>query len=47
MQHIEHLKTREDKAEPGSQPDDPKPGKRAGGNAPRCDLWREWLRIRG
>jgi transposase len=43
----EHLKTLDDKAEPGSQPEDPKPGQRAGGNAPRFDLRSELFRISG
>lgn len=43
----EHLKTLDDKAEPGSKPENPKPGKRAGGNAPRFDLRSELFRISG
>jgi transposase len=42
-----HLKTMEDKAEPGSQPQTPKAGKRAGGNAPRFNLRGELYRISG
>ncbi len=42
-----HLKTMEDKAEPGSKPGTPKAGKRAGGNAPRFDLRGELYRISG
>jgi len=42
-----HLKTLEDKAEPGTKPESPKPGKRAGGNAPRFDLRSELYRISG
>ena len=42
-----HLKTLEDRAEPGSQPLPSKPGKRAGGNAPPFDLRSELYRISG
>lgn len=42
-----HLKTLDDKAEPGSKPEKPKPGKRAGGNAPGFDLRSELYRISG
>src|SRR5207245_1703932 len=42
-----YMKTLEDKAEPGSKPEEPKPGKRAGGNAPRFDLRSELYRISG
>jgi transposase len=42
-----HLKTIEDKAEPGSKPQTPKAGKRAGGNAPPFDLRGELYRISG
>lgn len=42
-----HLKTMEDRAEPASRPETPKPGKRAGGNAPQFDLRSELYRISG
>src|SRR5215467_12883063 len=42
-----HLKTFEDKIEPGSQLPPQKAGKRAGGNAPGFDLRRELYRISG
>jgi len=42
-----HLKTLEDKAEPGSQPQTPKKGKRAGGNALEFDLRGELYRVSG
>ena len=42
-----HLKTMEDKAEPGSKPEAPKAGKRAGRNAPQFDLRSELYRISG
>jgi transposase len=42
-----HLKTLEDRAEPGSQPLPPKRGKRAGGNAPPFALRSELYRISG
>jgi transposase len=42
-----HLRTLEDKAQPGNKPENPKRGKRAGGNAPRFDLRGELYRITG
>lgn len=42
-----HLKTMEDKAEPGTKPRTPKAGKRAGGNAPQFDLRSELYRVSG
>ena len=42
-----HLKTLEDRAEPGSQPLPSQRGKRAGGNAPPFDLRNELYRISG
>jgi transposase len=42
-----HLMTMEDKAEPGSQPQTPKAGKKAGGNAPQFNLRGELYRISG
>jgi transposase len=42
-----HLKTMEDQAEPGSKPQTPKAGKRAGGNAPQFNLRGELYRISG
>lgn len=42
-----HMKTLEDKAAPGSRPEDPKRGKRAGGNAPHFDLRSELYRVSG
>ena len=42
-----HLLTMADKAEPGSQPQTPKAGKKAGGNAPRFNLRGELYRISG
>ena len=42
-----HLKTLEDKAEPGSKPPTPKAGKKAGGNAPQFNLRGELYRISG
>jgi transposase len=42
-----HLKKMEDKSDPGSKPEMPKAGKRAGGNAPRFDLRSELYRISG
>lgn len=42
-----HLKTLEDKAAPGSKPEMPKAGKRAGSNAPRFNLRGELYRISG
>jgi transposase len=41
------LKTLENKSDPGAQPQRPKAGKRAGGNAPRFDLRSELYRISG
>jgi transposase len=43
----QHLKTLDDKVAPGAKPKEPKPGKRAGGNAPRFDLRGELYRISG
>jgi transposase len=45
--HPGPLQTLEDKAEPGSKPNVPKAGKRAGGNAPQFDLRGEPFRISG
>ena len=42
-----HLRTLEDKAQPENKPENPKRGKRAGGNAPRFDLRGELYRITG
>jgi transposase len=42
-----HLKKMDDQAEPGSKPETPKRGKRAGGNAPQFDLRGELFRISG
>jgi transposase len=42
-----HLKTMEDQAEPGSKPQTPKAGKKAGGNAPQFNLRGELYRISG
>src|SRR6476659_794065 len=42
-----HLKQMDDKAEPGSRPEPPKAGKRAGGNAPEFNLRGELFRISG
>jgi transposase len=42
-----HLKTMEDKAERGSKPPAPKPGKKAGGNAPEFNLRGELYRVTG
>ena len=42
-----HLRTLEDKAQPGNKPENLKRGKRAGGNAPRFDLRGELYRITG
>jgi len=41
------LRTMEDQTEPGSKPQTPKAGKRAGGNAPQCNLRGELYRISG
>jgi len=41
------LRTMEDQAEPGSKPQTPKVGKRAGGNAPQFNLRGELYRISG
>ena len=42
-----HLRTLEDKVQPENKPENPKRGKRAGGNAPRFDLRGELYRITG
>ena len=42
-----HWRTLEDKAQPENKPENPKRGKRAGGNAPRFDLRGELYRITG
>ena len=42
-----HLKTMEDKAEAGTQPQPPKRGKKAGSNAPQFNLRGELYRISG
>jgi transposase len=42
-----HLITMEGKAEPGSKPQTPKAGKKAGGNAPKFNLHGELYRISG
>ena len=42
-----HWRTLEDKAQPENKPENPKRGKRAGGNAPRFDLQGELYRITG
>ena len=42
-----HLKTREDKAEPGTEPLTPKRGKKAGANAPQFNMRGELYRISG
>ncbi len=42
-----HLRTMEDQAEPGSKPQTPKAGKKAGGNAPQFNLRGELYRISG
>jgi hypothetical protein len=42
-----HLKTMEDRAKPGTKPQTPKAGKRAGGNAPQFELRAELYRVSG
>jgi transposase len=42
-----HLRTLEDQAEPGSKPQTPQAGKKAGGNAPQFNLRGELYRISG